>query len=86
MMGDATFEMKMGKLLQLVFGVACLAFALWSVKLTAYNWWAAGGPPVKNAAEYAARGNAFAVATLVLLVAGVVLIVRVFRRSSTRET
>ena len=77
-----TSEMKWSKFFQFVIGIACFALALWSAKLMAYNWWAAGGPPVKNAQEYAARGNAFAFAALVLGAAGVVFIVRFFRRTN----
>jgi hypothetical protein len=74
--------MKWSKVFQFAAGIGCFALALWSAKLMAYNWWAAGGPPVKNAEAYAARGNAFALAALVLIVASVVLIVRFFKRSN----
>jgi hypothetical protein len=49
-----------------VCAVILLAASVWTGNSTLFNWWAAGGPPVMNAQQFAARGNLFAVATLVL--------------------
>ncbi|MCI0409637.1 MAG: hypothetical protein L0191_13925 [Acidobacteria bacterium] len=62
-----------------------LAAACWSANLTAYNWWAAGGPPTPHPDLYAARGNRFFFVTCFLLLAAVLLVwinVRARRRRS----
>lgn len=76
-----TSEMNWRKVFHFVIGIACLSLAVWSAKLMAYNWWAAGGPPVPNAEAYAARGNAFALAAFALVALGVLILVRFFSRS-----
>ncbi len=48
-----------------------LAVSLWSANLTLAYWWAAGGPPTPNPAQYEMRGNVFGVATLLLFGAAV---------------
>lgn len=50
-----------------------LAVSIWTANLTAYNWWAAGGPPTPYPHLYEQRGNIFAIATLLLFGAAVVL-------------
>ena len=50
-----------------------LAVAIWTANLTLFNWWAAGGPPTPKPEQHAMRGNIFAVATLMLFGAAVVL-------------
>lgn len=82
MTDGGTSEMKWRKIFQFATGITCFALGLWSAKLMAYNWWAAGGPPVANAEAYEARGNVFALAALVLIVASVILMVRFFKRSN----
>jgi hypothetical protein len=40
---------------------------LWTANVAAYNWWAAGGPPVPNPELYARRALIFSVVSGVLL-------------------
>ena len=51
--------------------VVLLAVSLWMANITLFNWWSAGGPPTANAQQFAARGNVFAIVSLVLLGAAV---------------
>lgn len=53
-----------------------LAISIWTANLTLYNWWAAGGPPTPNPQEYESRGNLFAVVTLLLFSAAIVVALR----------
>jgi len=62
----------------LVFFAVLLFFAfLWSINLTLFNWWAAGGPPVQYPEIYRHRGNVFFAVGWGLLV-GLVLLIRAF--------
>jgi hypothetical protein len=58
-----------------------LAF-LWSVNLTLYNWWAAGGPPTEHPDLYRQRGNMFfaigwgLLAAIALLIRALILLTK----------
>jgi hypothetical protein len=51
-------------------GVTLIFFSFWTLNLTIYNWWAAGGPPNPSPALYEARGNRFAVMSVLAALAG----------------
>ena len=42
---------------------------LWLLNLTAYNYWAAGGPPTPRPELYRSRGNTFLVLSAISIVA-----------------
>lgn len=52
----------------------------WFANLTAFNWWAAGGPPTPHPEYFAGRGNLFAIVACLLLIAAIVLSVTNVRR------
>jgi hypothetical protein len=52
---------------------------LWSLNLTAFNVWVAGGPPVQHPEIYEHRANAFAVISIGLLVAFLLVLWRLIR-------
>lgn len=62
-----------------------LLAAGWSLNLTLFNWWAAGGPPTPQPELYELRGNVFLAATVVLF-AGFVSVVVINVRRSKRHT
>jgi hypothetical protein len=55
------------------------AGALWFARLAAYNYWAAGGPPVSDPLAFQARGNAFGVVTVILLIGALIASVGAIR-------
>ena len=57
-----------------------LAGLLWSLNLTAFNLWVAGGPPVDNPGVYEHRGNIFAVVSAGFLAALLLVVWRLIRR------
>ena len=57
-----------------------LAF-LWSLNLTAFNYWASGGPPTPHPEIYRMRGNIFFGIACVLFVALAVCLWRLFQRN-----
>jgi hypothetical protein len=66
---------KLKALILAAFTVLLFLAFLWSVNLTLYNWWAAGGPPVEHPEIYRHRGNVFFVVGWGLL-AAIALLVR----------
>lgn len=63
--------MRTGNAMRWALFVVLIVATCWAANLTLYNWWAAGGPPTPNPQQFAARGNIFAVATLLLFGAAV---------------
>ncbi len=64
-------------------GLLCL-LGLWALKLTAFNFWAAGGPPTPHPEIYARRAWAFLAVTVCFFV-GAGLITWFLRRRGENE-
>ena len=59
---------------------------LWSLNLTAFNVCVAGGPPVQHPEIYLHRANTFAVVSIGILVAFLLVLWRLIRNRKRRTT
>jgi hypothetical protein len=68
---------------QIILWLSAVLFAaltLWSAKLAAFNWWAAGGPPSDTPENFVLRGNAFFAAAVCSLGLTVLFLWRASKR------
>jgi hypothetical protein len=71
-------------MLSLLAGLLLLGFA-WSLNLTAFNWWAGGGPPVAHLEIYRMRGNLFFGIACAFLLAFLVTLWSLIRRQKRQS-
>ena len=65
--------MRISAIFRWLLPILLFAASCWTAKLTLFNWWAAGGPPVLNPQPFEDRGNFFAIVTLLLFAGAAIL-------------